>query len=98
MHDSDISMPMHEGRELPTVYFREIDLPELKGWKVGGEYLLMIEVEQISLNNLSDAPTGSDKKKLEATFRIKSVKAVVDEKAELKTETEKALGSHGKGY
>lgn len=76
-HENEISMPMSEGRVLPTIYLREKDLPEIRGWKVGGEYYLIIKVEQVSIGTNLNLETGSapDKKQLNAEFKIKSVKA-----------------------
>lgn len=108
MPEEAIDMPMHGSRELPRVYFREADLPEIKEWKVGGEYYLIVKVEQTGIHNNRgmETPSESDKVKIEASFQVKAVKALTNkpvslaqiEKEEFKAITVKALGSHPEGY
>lgn len=84
-----MNTPMHEGRELPIITLREIDLPEINKWEVGGEYYLVVKVEEIAMNNRKDmeAPK-SDKQKLEATFQILSVQELDDGQAEKRRQKE----------
>ena len=57
----------------PTIYLTSDDLPELKSWKVGGNYKLEVEVEQVSISK-DDMPNAGNK--LSGRFLIKKVKAV----------------------
>ena len=52
---------------------KDSQLPELKQWKVGNTYHLMIEVEQLSL----DAPDPNEgSKQWTGRFSVKSVKPI----------------------
>jgi hypothetical protein len=67
--------PMTQGRVLPNITLREIDLPEVKSWVVGGKYFLTVQVEmtgQRTMKNL-DAP-NLDRNKIEGDFQILSLK------------------------
>lgn len=66
---------MKNKRILPTISFTEEDLPEIKDWKVGDKYFLVMEVEQISLRQGSEWQGEEDDKAKEtrATFKILSV-------------------------
>lgn len=58
----------------PTFQIDDEDLPELKDWKVGEKYTLVMEVEQLSMRQGNEWQ-GSDTKdkKVHATFKIISV-------------------------
>lgn len=70
-------MPMHEGRDLPFFSLREIDLPQVRTWEVGGQYYLVIGVEMTGKremkHNLPSTVPQSDKNKIEGDFKITSV-------------------------
>ncbi len=78
MHD----MPMMAtGRRLPSVYFRELDLPEVKEWEIGEKYQIVIQVEMLGKENMKADPAFNkapqkDKRSLEGHFQIVSLKAV----------------------
>ena len=78
---------MHEGRELPEFSLREIDLPQIASWEVGGKYYLVIGVEmsgkrenKYSMSTKAEAPE-SDKVKLEGDFVMTSVQILPEEEA-----------------
>jgi len=72
-----MEFPMPQGRELPVVNFREIDLPELRGWEIGGKYYLVLKVEMVEKrNNTLLDMERNDQSKLEATFKVTNVKAL----------------------
>lgn len=56
---------------MPTLHLTSQQLPALKKWKVGGKYMLELEVEQTSMRkgNYSD----DDSKKISAEFKITKV-------------------------
>lgn len=59
---------------LPTFSLTDADLPDIKDWKVGDKYTLVMEVEQISMRQGSEWQGASDKdKKVHATFKILEV-------------------------
>lgn len=43
----------------PSFYINAAQMPEIKGWKVGGKYRLIIEVEQKSMNKREDSTDAS---------------------------------------
>lgn len=64
----------------PILRLTSDDLDAIKGWKVGGKYKLQLEVEQTGARQGSDSydeigDSGSNSKKVSATFRVTSVKA-----------------------
>jgi hypothetical protein len=75
-------MPMHEGRMLPSFSLREVDLPQVRRWEVGGRYYLIIEVEMLGKNSMKDyeAPE-SGRDKIEGYFRMNSVKELPPKEA-----------------
>jgi len=74
-------------RELPNFSLSEDDLPEIKNWKVGGKYRLIIEVEQVSLSK--GDYYGSTDKKLQARFQVKKILADSDYLKEMKNKFKK---------
>lgn len=78
MHD----MPMMAtGRKLPSVYFRELDLPEVREWEIGSKHQIVIQVEVLGKENMKAHPEFNkapqkDKRSLEGHFQIVSLKAV----------------------
>jgi hypothetical protein len=59
----------------PTVYFDEEDLPEIKNWKVGDHYYLVMEVEEIAMRQGKEWQGDVDEKdnKMQATFKVLKV-------------------------
>jgi len=67
------SMPvMDEPDRLPRITLEESDLPEIKDWKVGGKYQLLITVEQMSHGKKE---YGDKKGDLESSFKVTKVEA-----------------------
>lgn len=65
-------MPMKTERELPEFSLRQEDLPELLTWQVGGKYYLVMKVEMVGLEKMSDLEGKLDSSKLEAEFKVES--------------------------
>lgn len=88
-------MPYHEDRELPSLSFRQIDLPEIVEWEVNGEYYLVVKVEMTGKRNNAYLSSKEDKGKIEGDFKVLNVKAVghepVDVKSIEKREFEKVI-------
>jgi hypothetical protein len=80
-----IDEPYHGERELPKFCLREIDLPDIKYWEVGGSYYLVMKVEMTGVENMSDLPSKNDQKKLEGTFKVQSVRPVTHEPIDVKS-------------
>jgi len=80
-------MPMHEGRELPSITLRQGDLPDITGWDINSKHYIIIKVEVTGKHNRKDlvqAPV-SDQVKLEASLKIISVLALTDEPVDAAT-------------
>lgn len=64
---------------LPRISFSEKDLPEIRNWKVGSKYRIVIEVEQTALRSGMGSmfdPEYHDKKNvLSADFEVQQVGA-----------------------
>ena len=75
---------MHEGRELPQFTLRQIDLPDILNWQVNGSYYVLCRVEMTGLRNRSDLPASEDMSKIEADFKIQSVRAIDDKPIDIK--------------
>lgn len=77
--------PMHEGRELPNITFREIDLPEVRVWEVGGKYFLIIGVEMTGKRErkftLPEGASKADENKIDGDFRLTSVQLLPEKEA-----------------
>jgi len=67
--DNETTMPE---RMPPTLSLNEDDLPELKKWRVGKKYDILLRVEQVS-SSKGDGYNG-DGKKMEARFRVLSAR------------------------
>ena len=78
-------MPIHQGRTLPRVSFRQIDLPEISEWEVNSPHYLVVKVEMVGKNNTDGMESPQDHKKLEADFRITNVRALGDEPVDAKS-------------
>lgn len=86
----NMSTIMHGERQLPSVYFREEDLPELAGWSVGGKYYLVIGVEMTG-KNAAMVGDGNDQKKLEGSFKILTVEKMKQSPQEQRTRERRAF-------
>ena len=64
-------------RMYPEIHVTSKDLPEIKDWKVGKKYNLMVEAEQVGLHK---DMYGDNKNEVSARFRITSIKPVGDKK------------------
>ena len=79
-----IESPYHGERDLPEFSLRAIDLPDLAGWEVNGEYYLVMKVEMTGIRNRSDLPAKEDKTRLEGDFKVMSVRPVTHEPIDVK--------------
>lgn len=61
----------------PSITFDVHELPQIKKWKVGGKYCLIIDVEQVSI---SKDDYDSDDGQLSARFKVLKVKEVNNDK------------------
>lgn len=77
--------PMHEGRELPSFSLREIDLPAVLSWEVGGKYFLIVGVEMTGKREnkyrVDPEVPESDKVKIEGEFKMTSVQLLPEKEA-----------------
>ena len=67
--------PMAPHKYPPTLSLSEEDLPEIKGWRVGQTYKMVVEAKQTS-SSMGDTIMGEGKKKMNARFEIVNVKAI----------------------
>lgn len=58
----------------PTITFTEKELPEIKDWKVGKKYELVVSVEMVGLEK-----DEWDKNKLSARFKVNRVEQEEDD-------------------
>lgn len=72
------SMPMHQGRELPTFRLREIDLPNVTTWDIGKEYYIVMKVKMIGKEMQQSSEARQDAHKVEGTFEMTSIKPLGD--------------------
>ena len=80
------TMPLnHEGRTLPIITLRQIDLPEVKTWDVNGEYYLIAKVKMIGKHDQMESDQKVDINKVEGDFQITSVRALGKEPLDLKS-------------
>lgn len=69
-----MDFPSKKTRILPTVHLTDEDLPEIKDWKVGEKYTLVMEVEELSMRQGNEWQGADEKdKRIHATFKITSV-------------------------
>lgn len=68
----------------PTVDFTSDELPEIKDWKVGEEYYVLVCVKQERITTKID---DKGKEKHCASFKVVSVKTYDEEKGEGKLDT-----------
>lgn len=80
-------MPMHEGRELPRFTLREIDLPDIGKWDVGYTGYIVMKVELMTkvTGSAMGLEEGNDANKIEAGFRMLSIRPLGVEAVDAKT-------------
>lgn len=61
-----------------TLELKESQLPQIKSWKVGGKYKIVVEVEQTSIRK---PMMPEEKGGTQATFKILSAKSAGESKA-----------------
>ena len=86
-----ISEPYSEGRDLPSFTLRQIDLPDILKWNVGGEYYILMKVEMIGLRNMKGLEQESDQPKIEADFQVESVRPIGDKPVDAKSIEKKSF-------
>jgi hypothetical protein len=71
-------MPMTQGRELPQFNIREIDMPDLATWEVGDKKYVVMKVEMVAKQsgNAYGFKEDVDKRSIEGTFRMLSLKTL----------------------
>lgn len=80
----DVSMPMHEGRQLPQFTLREIDLPEVRQWEVNDEYYIVMKVKMIGKRNQRESGFPADAQKIEGDFEMHSIKPLGEKPVDAK--------------
>lgn len=81
-------MPIHEGRELPTLYgLRQIDLPEIVSMEVGDQKYVVMKVEMVGKRSgkAMGLDDKSDQTKMEGDFQIHSIKVLGKEPVDAKS-------------
>lgn len=68
----DSVKPSAVERMKPMLHLSEDDLPEIKDWKVGGKYTIVLEVEQTGAHK-NMAMLEGDSKKMSADFTVLNV-------------------------
>jgi hypothetical protein len=76
---------IHEDRELPMFTLRQIDLPDILKWQVGGKYYLVMKVEMVGLRNRKDLDAYNDRPKVEGDFQVMSIRALGDKPVDATT-------------
>ncbi len=71
----NVASPM---RPRPTLHLSAEDLPEIKDWKVGGKYRVVVDVEMVRASK-GEYEYDQDKR-LQAAFRVSKAKAVKQQK------------------
>jgi len=70
------NMKLDSGKYLPTLYFDEKQVPEIKDWEVGEEYDVVLRLKQTSKNENELEP---DENNLNAGFNIVAYKVLDSE-------------------
>lgn len=86
---------MSKEKIYPTFQLDDEDLPDLKDWKVGEKYTLIMEVEQTSMRQGSEwqGDNSKDKNKIRATFKILKVGVEEPEEDDYETEYAKRMSN-----
>ena len=83
----DNTMQAKPHKMLPTFSLNEDDLPEIKDWKVGGEYEIFLRVKQTSLDSGLGMPMmEGESKKLSERFQVIEARAVEGKEDEEQTD------------
>lgn len=64
----------NSNRSKPTFSLDDKDLPDIKEWKVGGKYKIMLEVEQVGADK-GDPWDDGESKRLNGRFKILKAKS-----------------------
>lgn len=67
--------PAEPRKTPPSLSLSDEDLPDIKNWKVGETYKIVVEAKQVS-SSMGDTIMGEGKKKMNARFEILSVKSI----------------------
>lgn len=80
-------MPMTEGRQLPRITFREIDLPEVKTLEVGDKRYIVLKLEMIAKNSGQSLGlmNSNDGSKVEGDFQVLTTKMLGTEPVDAKS-------------
>ncbi len=81
----------HSGRHLPSLTFKQEDIPGLKDWKVNSKHYLIIKVELVAKHNTKAMGINDleDREKVEGTLQVLNVKPLGNEPVDAKTLEEK---------
>ena len=79
------AVSMTQGRELPSISFRQIDMPEILDWEVNSEHYIVCKVKVIGKNNNEYINAPEDKNKIEANLKVLNVTALSDKPVDAKT-------------
>lgn len=88
---------------MPTMLsLDEEQLPELKKWKVGGKYTLVVDVEQVSMSKQDpyeslESDKKDEPKEMSARFKVLSVKPLGSKAPDRKTKLNN-LKAKAQGY
>jgi len=85
------NMSMETERDLPYFSLRQIDLPEVREWEVGGEYYLVMKVKMTGKRSRADLPERQDQGSVEGDFQMHTIKALDDKPVDVKTLEAKAF-------
>src|SRR3972149_1946702 len=88
MKDNHVPLETSVKKMPTTLSLDESELPEIKDWKVGGTYKIMLEVEQISSSKGEEYGMDDKDKKMRARFKIISAHAPMDMKDEASSHEE----------
>lgn len=73
-------------RILPRITLKGQDLPEMKGWKVGDKYMVVMEVEMVAMKQGQEYEfEPSDDKSTTGTFAIHAVGEYEEEEEDFQT-------------
>ena len=80
-------LPMTQGRVLPRLTFREIDLPEVKTLEVGDKRYIVLKVEMIAKSSGQSLglTMGNDGSKVEGEFQVLTTKMLGMEAVDAKS-------------
>lgn len=89
--------PMKTKRILPRITLKGEDLPEMKAWKVGEKYMIVIEAEMVALKQGQEYEfEPSDDKSTTGTFALHGVGVLDEEDEDFETEYARKRSGAGK--